>query len=130
MRTPHIEFAVHEGMPGKPTTIDEYLATVTGPRRTALARLRETIRSIVPDAEECISYSIPAFRVDGRIVAGFCARKTGCSYFPFSGSTLKTVAHFVRDYDQTRSALHFTPDNPLPATLVRRLIKARIAEAR
>ena len=117
-------------MPGKPTTIDEYLAKVTGPRKTALARLRKTIRSIVPDAEECISYSIPAFRLDGRIVAGFCARKTGCSYVPFSGSTLKTVARFVRHYDQTKGSLHFTPDHPLPATLVRRLIKARIAEAR
>lgn len=117
-------------MPGKPTTIDEYLAKVTGPRKTALARLRKTIRSIVPDAEECISYSIPAFRLDGQIVAGFCAHRTGCSYVPFSGSTLKTVARFVRHYDQTKGSLHFTTDHPLPATLVRRLIKARIAEAR
>lgn len=125
-----IEIEVHEGMAGKPTTIDEYLAKVTGPRKTALARLRKTIRSIIPDAEESISYGIPAFRLDGRIVAGFCARASGCSYFPFSGSTLKTVARFVRDYDQTKSALHFTPDNPPPTTLVRRLIEARIAETR
>jgi uncharacterized protein YdhG (YjbR/CyaY superfamily) len=129
-RTARGEIAVHRGMVGKPTTIDEYLATVTGPRRTALERLRKTIRSIVPDAEECISYRIPAFRLEGRIVAGFCARARGCSYFPFSGSTLKTVARFIADHDQTRGALHFTPDKPLPATLVRRLIKARIAEKR
>ena len=86
------------------------------------------IRSVVPDAEECISYGMPAFRVHGAVVAGFQATKNGCSYYPFSGSTLATVARFVRAFDQTKSALHFSPDKPLPMTLVRRLIKARMAE--
>ena len=110
--------------------IDDYLATVSGAKRTALEKLRKTIRSIVPRAEECISYKMPAFRLDGAIVAGFCATAKGCSYFPFSGSTLKTLADDLQAYGKTKSALHFSPDKPLPATLVRKLIKARIAETR
>lgn len=115
-------------MAGKPTTIDEYLATVNREQRVALDQLRKTIRAIVPRAEECISYKIPAFRLDGRIVAGFAAFTTGCSYFPFSGSTLGTLAAELKDYEKTKSSLHFDPAEPLPAALVRKLIKARIAE--
>ncbi len=100
-----------------------------GERCAALDRLRKTIRTIVPKAEECISYGIPAFRLDGTIVAGFTATKKGCSYFPFSGSTLRTLADELEDYEQTKSSLHSDPAAPLPATLVRRLIKARIAES-
>ncbi len=114
----------------KATTIDGYLAGVSGPQRAALDKLRKTIRSIVPKAEECISYGMPAFRLDGKVVAGFIATSKGCSYFPFSGSTLKTLAADVEGYDQTKSALHFSPDEPLPKALVRKLIDARIAETR
>jgi uncharacterized protein YdhG (YjbR/CyaY superfamily) len=115
---------------GVVATIDDYLAGVPGPKRAALAALRKTIRSIVPRAEECISYRMPAFRVDGRIVAGFCATAKGCSYFPFSGSTLKTLARELEGYSQTKSALHFRADEPLRASLVRKLIAARAAEKR
>lgn len=115
--------------PSNATTIDDYLATVVGDRRTALDALRKTIRSILPKATECISYRIPAFRLDGVVVAGFCATAKGCSYFPFSGSTLQTLAAELRAYEKTKSSLHFHPDEPLPASLVRRLIKTRIAEA-
>ncbi len=115
-------------MARKPTTIDEYLATVGGEKRAALDKLRKTIRTIIPKAEECISYGIPAFRLDGRIVAGFAATTQGCSYFPFSGSTLRTLADELEGYDMTKSSLHFDPAEPLPVTLVRKLIRARIAE--
>lgn len=115
-------------MIGKTATIDAYLALVKGEKRAALDKLRKTIRTVVPKAEECISYRIPAFRLDGRIVAGFAATAKGCSYFPFSGSTLRTLAKELASYDQTKSSLHFDPSKPLPATLVRKLIKARIAE--
>jgi uncharacterized protein YdhG (YjbR/CyaY superfamily) len=110
--------------------IDEYLATVTGDKRAALDRLRKTIRSIVPRAEECISYGMPAFRLDGRVVAGFQATAKGCSYYPFSGTTLQTLSGDLQAYGKTKSALHFRPDEPLPTVLVRKLIKARIAETR
>ena len=112
----------------KPATIDGYLATVSADRRAALEKLRKTIRSIVPDAEECISYSMPAFRYGRHVVAGFLATSKGCSYFPFSGSTLATLAANVKTYSQTKSALHFDPKHPLPVALVRKLLKARIAE--
>src|SRR5256885_10527130 len=115
-------------MASKPATIDGYLRTVKGEKRAALEKLRRTIRKVVPKAEECISYAIPAFRLDGRIVAGFSATAKGCSYFPFSGSTLRTLAAELADYDQTRSSLHFDPAKGLPPTLVRKLIRARIAE--
>jgi uncharacterized protein YdhG (YjbR/CyaY superfamily) len=111
-----------------PSPIDDYLQSVPEDRRKALEDLGAKIRSIVPDAEECLSYRIPAFRLGGAIVAGFHATKKGCSYFPFSGSTLKTVARYVRGYDQTKSALHIAPDKGLPMALVRRLINARLAE--
>jgi uncharacterized protein YdhG (YjbR/CyaY superfamily) len=115
-------------MQAKPNTIDDYLGTVTGNRSTALKNLRKTIRSIVPNAEECISYRIPAFRLDGKIVAGFCARKNGCSYFPFSGRTLQTLANEIAAYEHTKSALHFDPEAGLPTSLVRKLLRTRIAE--
>jgi uncharacterized protein YdhG (YjbR/CyaY superfamily) len=111
-------------------TIDEYLAAVSDDRRAALDTLRQTIRAIVPKAEECISYGIPAFRLEGRVVAGFSATVKGCSYFPFSGSTFRRLASDLTGYDRTRGSLHFHPDQPLPPTLVRKLIRARLAEAR
>jgi uncharacterized protein YdhG (YjbR/CyaY superfamily) len=114
--------------PRGPTTIDAYLALVQGEKRAALEQLRKTIRAVVPKAEECISYAMPAFRLNGRIVAGFAATAKGCSYYPFSGSTLRTLARELADYGQTKSSLHFDPAAPLPATLVRKLIKARIGE--
>lgn len=110
--------------------IDDYLAKVSAEKRAALAKLRRMIRTIVPKAEECISYGMPAFRLDGAVVAGFQATKKGCSYYPFSGTTFETLAGELRGYDKTKSALHFHPDEPLPATLVRKLIKARVAETR
>ncbi len=117
------------GMPAKkPESIDAYLATVTPDRRAALQKLRKTILSILPDAEECISYAMPAFRQGGHVVAGFLATAEGCSYFPFSGKTLASVADDVAAYEQTKGALHFDPRRPLPVALVRKLLKARIAE--
>jgi uncharacterized protein YdhG (YjbR/CyaY superfamily) len=110
--------------------IDDYLAEQSDDRRAALEKLRKTIRRIVPRAEECISYGLPAFRLDGVVIAGFKATAKGCSYYPFSGRTLQTLAGELRDYGQTKGALHFRPDEPLPAALVRKLIETRIAETR
>jgi uncharacterized protein YdhG (YjbR/CyaY superfamily) len=108
--------------------IDEYLAGVTPSSRALLQKLRKTIRSIVPEVEECISYRLPAFRYRGRIIAGLSATATGCSYYPFSGATLETVADDIKGYSHTKSALHFGPDKLLPVSLVRKLLEARIAE--
>lgn len=108
--------------------IDEYLAGVSPQNRALLGELRRTIHTVVPGVEECISYRLPAFRYRGKIIAGFSATSTGCSYYPFSGRTLKALARDVDGYSQTKGALHFGPDEPLPASLVRSLLKARIAE--
>jgi uncharacterized protein YdhG (YjbR/CyaY superfamily) len=110
--------------------IDEYLARVSPQSRALLRKLRTTIRSLVPEAEECISYSMPAFRLGGRIVAGFAATSNGCSYYPFSGTTLTTLAADIEGYSHTKSALHFGADTPLPTSLVRKLLTARIAEGK
>src|SRR5258708_20201672 len=94
--------------------IDEYLAGVTPSSRALLQKLRRTIRSIVPEVEECISYRLPAFRYRGSIIAGFSATSTGCSYYPFSGTTLKTLAGAIEDYSKPKNALYFLPHNHLP----------------
>src|SRR6478672_1646955 len=112
-------------MKKKPTSIDEYLAGIDDDdKRALLSKLRATIHAIVPAAEECISYNMPAFRLDGVVIAGFLATSTGGSYYPFSGSTLTTLADDVRAYSQTKGALHFTTKKSLPKALVRKLIVA------
>jgi len=108
--------------------IDEYLAGASRKSRDLLQKLRKSIHALVPEVEECISYGLPAFRVGGRVIAGFAATSTGCSYYPFSGRTLETLAADIASYEQTKGALHFGPDKPLPVSLVRKLLQARIAE--
>jgi uncharacterized protein YdhG (YjbR/CyaY superfamily) len=105
--------------------VDAYLSTIEEPKRSTLEALRRTILEIVPDAEQVISYKVPAFRVHGRIVAGFAAFKQHLSYLPFSGSVLPALASELEGYTMTKSALHFPVDRPLPKTLVRKLIDAR-----
>lgn len=108
--------------------IDAYLATVAPPQRAALVRVRKVIMRRLPGIEECISYGMPAFRYQGTCIAGFMATKTGCSYYPFSGTTLATLAIHLHGYSQTKAALHFTTNAPLPVSLIHRLLAARVAE--
>ncbi|MFA7297590.1 MAG: DUF1801 domain-containing protein [Dehalococcoidia bacterium] len=111
-------------------TIDEYLAALPEPKRATLQRLRATICEVVPAATEVISYGMPAFKVDGKVVAGFAAFKNHLGYLPHSGSVLGTMAEAVSGYEQTPGSLHFAIDKPLPKTLVRKLIAARRREIR
>ncbi len=110
--------------------IDEYLAEVDEPKRSTLEAVRRSILAVIPEAEECISYSVPAFRVEGRVVAGFAAFKDHLSYLPFSGSVLRHLQADLRGYSKTLSALHFPVDKPLPEPLVRKLIETRLEEVR
>jgi uncharacterized protein YdhG (YjbR/CyaY superfamily) len=105
--------------------VDRYLRGIEEPKRSTLEALRRTILEIVPDAEQVISYKVPAFRVEGRIVAGFAAFKDHLSYLPFSGAVLPGLASELEGYTMTKSALHFPIDRPLPKPLVRKLIAAR-----
>ncbi len=107
--------------------VDEYLSAVEEPNRGTLESLRRTILEIVPDAEQVISYRVPAFRVNGETIAGFAAFKNHLSYLPFSGSVLGQLADELDGYTMTKSSLHFTPEHPLPGALVRKLIAARLA---
>ena len=109
--------------------VDEYLRGVEEPKRRTLQTLRRTILEIVPEAEQVISYRIPAFRVHGQTVAGFAAFKNHLSYLPFSGSVLPQLSDRLAGYAMTKSSLHFPVDQPLPKALVRELIDTRRAEA-
>jgi uncharacterized protein YdhG (YjbR/CyaY superfamily) len=109
--------------------VDEYLRGVEEPKRGTLERLRATILEVVPDAEQVISYGLPAFRVRGTTVAGFAAFKNHLSYVPFSGSVLGQLGDELEGYTMTKSALHFAVDRPLPKPLVEKLIATRLAEA-
>jgi uncharacterized protein YdhG (YjbR/CyaY superfamily) len=109
--------------------IDEYLAGVEEPQKRTLETLRKTILGIIPEAEQCISYQVPTFKVNGKGIAGFAAYKKHCSYFPMSGSVFRKLGDGVAKYKTSSGALQFPADRPLPKTLVRKLIKVRLAEA-
>jgi uncharacterized protein YdhG (YjbR/CyaY superfamily) len=108
--------------------VDEYLRAVEEPKRSTLRTLRRTILEVIPEAEQVISYGVPAFRVRGRTVAGFAAFKTHLSYLPFSGSVLGQFADELEGYTMTKSSLHFPVDRPLPKALVKKLIAVRLAD--
>jgi uncharacterized protein YdhG (YjbR/CyaY superfamily) len=108
--------------------VDEYVRGVAEPGRTTLETLRRTILEIVPDAEQVISYGVPAFRVRGKTVAGFAAFKNHLSYLPFSGSVLSQLAKELEGYAMTKSSLHFPADHALPKALVKKLIAVRLAQ--
>jgi uncharacterized protein YdhG (YjbR/CyaY superfamily) len=105
--------------------IDEYLAALDETKRGTLERLRRTILEVIPDAEQCISYGMPAFKLDGKAVAGFAAFKNHLSYFPHSGSVLPELSDDLVGYTASKGTLQFPIDKPLPKTLVRKLIAVR-----
>jgi uncharacterized protein YdhG (YjbR/CyaY superfamily) len=110
--------------------VDAYLAELEEPKRTTLETLRRSILASVPDAEECISYGTPAFRVDGKVVAGFAAFKDHLAYLPHSGEVLTRLGDRLSGYEFTKGALHFPIDEPLPEDLVRGLVEAKLATLR
>ena len=110
--------------------IDRYLLQLEETERTTLQQLREAILRAVPDAEECISYGLPAFRVNGKVVAGFAAFKNHLSYLPHSGSVLDEVSDQLTGYTMTKGSLHFTTDKPLPDRLVEKLVTVRLRQIR
>jgi uncharacterized protein YdhG (YjbR/CyaY superfamily) len=111
-----------------PNPVDAYLAKVRPEARATLEKLRETIRKIVPEATEVISYQIPTFKLKGRCLVGFGAFKNHCSFFPMSSTVLAEFRADVGGYETSKATIRFPDDNPLPASLVRKLVKARIAE--
>jgi uncharacterized protein YdhG (YjbR/CyaY superfamily) len=123
-------------MPGAnnnlPTTVDEYLATVPNDVRKVLQKLRHTIKSIVPEAEERIAYRIPIFRLQRDNLIGFSAqinpRKRLCSFYTMSPPLAKAMKKDLQDYEVSGATIHFTPEKPLPAALVKKIVRARVKE--
>jgi uncharacterized protein YdhG (YjbR/CyaY superfamily) len=109
--------------------IDRYLRALDEPARATLSELRETIVAIVPQAEQCISYGMPAFRLRGKTIAGFAAFKSHLSYLPHSGAVIAALAEETEGYTSTKGSLHFAVDEPLPRKLVQQLLDARMSEA-
>lgn len=115
-------------MATKPKSIDEYLAALSPDKRAALEKVRRAVHAAAPGAEECISYGMPAFRLSGKLIAGFRAAADHCSYHPMSGDTIATLEADLTKYETSRGTIRFATRDGLPATLVRKLVKARVAE--
>ena len=114
-------------MPAKPKTIDEYLAAVSDDQRAALEKLRKTIRAAAPKTEECISYQLPAFRLDGRLLVAFGAAANHCAFYP-GAFPIEVCKDELKGYDTSKGTIRFPANKPLPVALVRKLVKARIAQ--
>jgi len=114
-------------MPTKPKSIDEYLARVSDEKRTALEKLRSAIRAAAPKAEECISYDIPAFRLDGRLLVAFGAAANHCAFYP-GAHPIQKHKDELKAYSTSKGTIRFDSGRPLAAALVRKLVKSRIAQ--
>jgi uncharacterized protein YdhG (YjbR/CyaY superfamily) len=108
--------------------VDRYLAGLGEPKRSTLQQLRQCVLDVIPDAEECIAYGLPAFKVQGKTVAGFGAFKNHLSYLPHSGSVLPPLAADIEGYEGTKGSLHFPLDQPLLPALVNKLVTTRLQE--
>lgn len=110
--------------------VTAYLATVPEDARTALEKLRAAIRAAAPDAEEGFSYSLPTFKLDGRSMVCYDAPTHHCSFYPMSAAVMADFADELEKYDTSKGTIRFQANKPLPATLVKRIVRARIAEIR
>jgi uncharacterized protein YdhG (YjbR/CyaY superfamily) len=108
--------------------VDGYLAALDEPKRSTLVKLRESILEVVPNAEQCLSYRVPAYKVHGRTVAGFAAFTDHLSYLPHSGSVLAQLDDEVAGYETSKGSLKFAVDKSLPKRLVKKLITTRMRE--
>jgi uncharacterized protein YdhG (YjbR/CyaY superfamily) len=114
--------------PGVPKNIDEYLARIPEPARSTLSRLRANIRTAVPpEATEAISYGIPTFKYKGSLVA-FGAFTKHCSLFPMSKAVIKKFHQELKNFPTSKGTIQFPQDKPLSATLLKKIVQARIAE--
>jgi uncharacterized protein YdhG (YjbR/CyaY superfamily) len=109
--------------------IDAYLAEVEEPKRATLEEMRRRILEVIPEAEQTVSYGMPAFKVDGKVVAGFASFKCHLSYLPHSGRVFGEMADELADYEYTKGSLHFPIDEPLPRPTIKKLIETRIHQA-
>lgn len=111
----------------KPRTVAEYLGRLGAPERRALAALRRAIRAAAPGAEERISYGIPSFYTGGRMLVAYGAASRHCSFYP-GALPVRMLATDLAGYDTSKGTIRFAAEEPLPAALVRRIVRARLAE--
>jgi len=110
------------------SAVDAYLRSTPSPQRETLESVRATLRTLLPHAEECMKYAMPAFALDGHGVAGYAAFKAHCGYFPMSSGVLVAAGDAIGKYETSKGGLRFPSDKPLPVSVVRRLVKLRLAE--
>ena len=108
--------------------VDAYLARTPQPQRKTLSALRQTLRRLLPRAEEALAYGMPCFKVEGKGVAGFAAFKAHCSYFPMSGSVVGALEKDLARYAVSKGGVQFAAEKPLPPALVKKLVKVRLEE--
>ena len=109
----------------KPGNVEEYLAALSPEQRAALERLRRTIKAVAPKAVEGISYQIPTFKLDGRMMVSYAAFSEHCSFFPGAGPA-EVHQRELKPYQTSKGTIRFTPDKPLPVTLIKKIVKTRI----
>ena len=115
-------------MSAKPKTFDEYLEGLSDDNRAALEKLRKAIKAAAPQAEECISYGLAAFKLNGKPLVALGATANHCAFYLMSGSTVEAHEDELAKYDTSKGTIRFAANKPLPASLVKKLVKARIAE--
>ena len=111
----------------KPPTIDAYLARLSAPQKQALEKLRRAIKAAAPRATECISYDIPGFRLNGRLLVSFGAARNHCAFYPGS-HPVKTHRRELTGYSLSTGTIRFPAEKPLPAALVEKLVRTRIEQ--
>ena len=105
--------------------VDAYLAAVPEPQQTTLRTLRATLKELLPSGEECMSYGVPAIKINGKAIAGYATAKNHCSYFPHSGQVIEDLSDVLAAYDHSKGTLRFPINKPLSKALVKKLIAAR-----
>ncbi len=110
----------------KPETPAGYLAAIPSDKRAALQRLRNTIKAAAPNAKECIAYGVPSFRLNGKFLVSFAVAANHCAFYP--GSVVQQLKRNLKGFKITKGGIQFQPDKPIPATIVRKLVKLRIAK--
>lgn len=110
-----------------PETIDEYLAPLSNEKRATLEKLRKDIASAAPKAEECISYQVPGFRLFGKLLVSFGAATNHCAFYP-GAYPIEAHKDELKAYGTSKGTIRFPADKPLPTTLVKKLVKSRIAQ--
>lgn len=112
-----------------PSTVDDYLAQLPERPRKALEKLRGQVEKLAPDTTQSISYQMPTFKYRGRALLGFAAFKDHCSLFPYSKGVLETLERELEPFDTSgKGTIRFTAEKPLPAALIKKIVKVRIGE--